>query len=89
MALLQKVASRNAQINRTFGTQDRNVIGPQKDDVDGQLLYQGEKRSLLPAELQPSLVEKLDGKFAKSTFAGDTNFLDDRDYSCRANEVFC
>ena len=68
-----QVAAGDAHVDRPFGTEDGDVVGPQEGDVDRHLADAGKQAPLLPAEAQPGLLEQLAGQFAEPAFAGNAD----------------
>ena len=72
-ALGDQIAAGDAHVDGPFGTQDGNVLGAQKGDVDRHFAATGEQAPLLPAETQAGLFQQFGRHFGQTPLAGDSD----------------
>src|SRR5262245_7664333 len=70
--LVDEVATGDAEVDRPFTAQHRNVVGPQKRNLDRHVADPREQRPLLAAELQTGFVQELSRPFGESALARNT-----------------
>ena len=68
-----QIAARDSHVDCAFGTQHRNVVGPQKRHFDRHIANAREQASLLPAVLEPGRVEHLGRHLGQAAFARNAN----------------